>query len=114
MERIDELKSWLRFNNSATDDYFGNSWVVSGNPTVSPTDAEHDNALQLDGSSGISNTTILSVGESYTIDFWLKCPSGLSSNANGYILNVYNPTTSKHVTGLYYSNQKIQWFFLRI
>lgn len=113
MEHCDALKAWLRFNSSPTDDYFDNSWTAVGTPSVSSNGAEYGNALQLDGNSYLKNTSLISDGETFTVDFWLKCPSDLSSSANGYIFCLYNNTLSKIVAGAFYSNRYVRIFFNR-
>ncbi|WP_029542010.1 hypothetical protein [Selenomonas sp. AB3002] len=48
------LRSWLRFDESATKDFIAdNQWASTGNPTISATNAISGKALQLDGNSFI-------------------------------------------------------------
>lgn len=63
------LRSWLRFDESATKDFIAdNAWTVSGNPTISETNALNGKALQLDGNSYIKLSGVELAGRPFTID----------------------------------------------
>lgn len=65
--------SWLRFNNSPTDDFFTqNNWTVSGNPTIGTDNAINGNALQLDGNSFLKLSSLELGGQDFTVDGWLS------------------------------------------
>lgn len=63
------LRSWLRFDESATKDFIAdNQWQVYGNPTISTTNAISGKALQLDGSSYLKLSGVELAGRPFTID----------------------------------------------
>lgn len=63
------LRSWLRFDESATKDFIAdNQWQVYGNPTISTTNAISGKALQLDGNSYIKLSGVELAGRPFTID----------------------------------------------
>ena len=63
------LRSWLRFDESATKDFIAdNAWTVSGNPTISTTNAISGKALQLDGNSYLKLSGVELAGRPFTID----------------------------------------------
>ncbi len=83
--------SWLRFNNSPTDDFVTkNNWTVYGNPTISTDNAINGNALQLDGHSGLKCTIKLG-GKDFTIDGWFFVDN--STPKWGRIINIFSQST---------------------
>ena len=76
------LKSWLRFDESATKDFIAdNQWTVSGNPTISTTNAISGKALQLDGSSYLKLSGVELAGRPFTIDCVAYIDSSSPNNA---------------------------------
>ena len=84
------LRSWLRFDESATKDFIAdNQWTtVNGNPTISETNAISGKALQLSGER-LSMTTQLG-GQSFTFDCWVTMDN--STGSGGRVLDIVNPT----------------------
>lgn len=91
MEYTENLKAWLRFNDSTTADVCGNSWAATGNPSVSAQNAKNGNALQLDGSSHIKLSGLPLCGQAFTIDLWVYANS--STPSNGRVISIINPAT---------------------
>jgi hypothetical protein len=87
-----DLTSWLRFNNSVTEDFMQNTVTVVGTPSVASTNAKSGNALQLDGSSGCVYLDNIELGgQDFTIDFW--CYLDSSSAENSRLIAIRNSTT---------------------
>ncbi len=107
------LRSWLRFDESATKDFIAdNQWTtVNGNPTISETNAISGKALQLSGER-LSMTTQLG-GQSFTFDCWVTMDN--STGSGGRVLDIVNPTngyslvTLKRSTATTYANTLEFW-----
>ena len=92
--RIDltNLVAWLKFDSGVTDDFISsNNWTAYGNPTIGTTNAICENALQLDGSSGLSCTLRLG-GQDFTIDGW--CYVDTSTPAYARIINIFKTSNN--------------------
>ena len=106
------LRSWLRFDESATKDFIAdNHWTVSGNPSISTTNAISGKALQLSGERLLVTAQL---GEkSFTFDCWLTMDNSTASA--GRVLDIVNPTngyslvTLKRSTNTNYANTLEFW-----
>ena len=86
------LRSWLRFDESATKDFIAdNQWTVSGNPTISTTNAISGKALQLDGSSFIKLSGVELAGRAFTLDCMAYVDASSPNNAR--LFSIVDPTT---------------------
>lgn len=89
---LTSLVSWLKFDSSVTDDFISsNNWTTYGNPTIGTTNAICENALQLDGSSGVGCTLRLG-GQDFTIDGW--CFVDTSTPAYARIINIFKTSNN--------------------
>lgn len=93
------LRSWLRFDESATKDFIAdNQWTVSGNPTISTTNAISGKALQLDGSSYLKLSGVELAGRPFTIDCVAYVNSSSPNNAR--LFSIIDPTTGYHLASV--------------
>lgn len=89
------LRSWLRFDESATKDFIAdNQWQVYGNPTISTTNAISGKALQLDGNSFLKLPNIELGGRDFTIDCFAYINSTSPSNAR--LFSLINSSNSNY------------------
>lgn len=98
MEYTQNLKAWLRFNDSTTADVCGNSWTAIGNPSIASQNAKNGNALQLDGSSHIELSGLPLCGQAFTIDLWVYANS--STLSSGRVISIINSATGKMLFSL--------------
>ena len=89
---MDYCVSWLPFDTSVTFDVYGNNWTAYGNPVLSPTNAIHGNALQLDGSTYLLSDRIKFGGGRFRIEGWVYVDS--SSPDNSRVFAIYNAETN--------------------
>lgn len=76
------LRSWLRFDESATKDFIAdNQWQVYGNPTISTTNAISGKALQLDGNSYLKLSGVELAGRAFTLDCMAYVDASSPDNA---------------------------------
>lgn len=93
------LRSWLRFDESATKDFIAdNQWQAYGNPTISAANAISGKALQLDGSSFIKLSGVELAGRPFTIDCVAYVNS--SSPGNARLFSIIDPTTGNHLASV--------------
>ncbi len=86
------LRSWLRFDESATKDFIAdNAWTTSGNPTISTTNAINGKALQLDGSSYLKLSGVELAGRAFTLDCMAYIDASSPNNAR--LFSIVNQTT---------------------
>ena len=115
-------KALLHFDESTTKDICGNTWSVSGSPTISSTYSKFGgNSLYLNGSSYIYNTNLSSIinSSNWTIDFWALVPdtnkkyffgtwnskiSTTSSTTNAWIALDISQSTTGVLALVLYSN----------
>lgn len=91
------LKSWLRFDESATKDFIAdNHWTVSGNPTISTTNAISGKALQLDGSSYLKLSGVELAGRAFTLDCMAYVDA--SSPDNARLFSIVDSNTGVFLT----------------
>lgn len=89
------LRSWLRFDESATKDFIAdNQWQIYGNPTISETNALNGKALQLDGNSFLKLPNIELGGRDFTIDCFAYINSTSPSNAR--LFSLINSSNSNY------------------
>lgn len=103
------LRSWLRFDESATKDFIAdNAWTTSGNPTISTTNAISDKALQLDGNSYLKLSGVELAGKDFSIDFWLYMDSQTAESAS--VFEIVNPVTSAPMLCIRRSGSYLEWW----
>lgn len=86
------LTAWLKFDNSATDDFMQNTVnVVGTTPAVSTTNAKNGKALQLDGTGCLYLDNITMGGQDFTVDFWVYLDSTTAENSR--IFSIRNKST---------------------
>ena len=95
----ENLKVWLSFDASTTEDKCGNSWTANGSPTVSNDNAINGKALQLNGSSYLSLDDGIELGgKSFSIDCWFHMDAATDTNASIFCLFNQKNTTSSIIT----------------
>ena len=92
------LKAWLTFNRSPTDDAVLNSWTTYGNPTIGTANAFNGNALQLDGQSYIKLSGVELGGKDFYIDGWIYVDAASPNNAR--IITIVNPNDDNYLVSL--------------
>ena len=89
------LKIWLPFNNSTTEDFCGNSWTVNGNPAIV------NNSLYLNGSSYLKLSSKFNFSGQ---DFSIATKFSATSNTTGgsfciwQLFNQYSPDRRIHLS----------------
>lgn len=105
------LKSWLRFDESATKDFIAdNQWATTGTVSLSTANAKNGKALQLSGSGYIETPAITLGGRDFTIEFWCNISTSTSGLAlfditlNGRSLVYVIKKNNDNVLGLYHAH----------
>lgn len=105
------LRSWLRFDESATQDFIAdNQWTTTGTVSLSTANAKKGKALQLSGSGYVETPAITLGGRDFTIEFWCNISTSTSGRAlfditlNGRSLVYVIKKNNGNVLGLYHAS----------
>ena len=91
------LKAWLPFDESATEDKLGNEWTTYGNPAIDETNAVSGKALQLDGASYLQNNSVATeIGD----DIWtIHWRATASASGERFFFGTFNANYGTSGTG---------------